>query len=181
MKSDTPSLILLDCQRGQVEGPDGGIDPENQVVIKRSSSLLQHARSAGWNVCHCQFAGDGPASAREPLERLRPNAREPVFVRRGLSAFSDSYFHQVLERNAGRPCLLIGFSAPFSVLATVFDAHTRGRELTVVPEAVGSLAVEPRSVAETCAMAFDLIGRLAPVMSWDAMADRWMRQPAEAV
>lgn len=181
MKSATPSLILLDCQRDQVTDPDGRIAPENQAVIKRLSGLLQHARSAGWTVCHCQFAGDGPVSAREPLDRLRPNAREPVFVRRGLSAFSDSYFNQVLARSAGRTCLLAGFSAPFSVLATVFDARTRGHELTVVPEAVGSLPVEPRSVEETRAMAFDLIGRLAPILPWEQMAERWLREPAEVI
>ncbi|WP_300542612.1 isochorismatase family protein [Maricaulis sp.] len=180
MISAAPCLILLDCQRDQVERPEGGIDPENRDVIKRIARLLQQARMDGWPVFHCQYAGEQPAAARTPIDALRPNAREPVFVRRGLSAFTDSYFHQVLARNAGRTCLLVGFSAPFSVLATVFDAQTRDHELNVVPEAVGTLAVAPRTVGETRAMAFDLIGRLSPTTDWDSVSQAWLRAPVQA-
>lgn len=179
MTASSPCLILLDCQTGHVTGSDGRIDPENQQVIKRIGQLLQHARGSGWTVCHCQLADDKPAAARVPVNALRPNAREAVFVRRGLSAFSDSYFHQVLARNTG-PRLVVGFSAPFSVLATAFDAQTRGEELTLVPDAIGALAVEPRNVADTRAMAFDLASRLGPVMSWDAVEAEWLAEDVHA-
>lgn len=142
--------------------------------------MLRRARADGWAVCHSQHADRGGPAGREPISGLRPHAREPVFVRRGLSAFSDSYFHQILARNAGRPLLLVGFSAPFSVLATLFDAQTRGADLTLVPEAVGSLAVAPRNVAETRDMAFDLASRIAPTVSLREIARRWSRKP-EAV
>jgi len=176
----TPSLVLLDCQRSHIEPPDGGIDPENREVARNIAVLLRQARADGWSVCHCQHAGEGAPADRSPIDGLRPHSREPVFVRRGLSAFSDSYFHQVLARNAGRTCLLVGFSAPFSILATLFDAQTRGVELTLVPGAVGALAVAPRDVAETRGVAFDLAARIAPAMSLDAIAERWMRAPAIA-
>ncbi|MEA1940953.1 MAG: isochorismatase family protein [Pseudomonadota bacterium] len=176
----TPSLVLLDCQRSRIERPDGGIDPENREVAANIAALLRQARADGWSVCHCQHAGDGAPADRTPIDGLRAHAREAVFVRRGLSAFSDSYFHQILARTAGRTCLLAGFSAPFSILATLFDAETRGVELTLVPEAVGTLAVAPRNVAETRGMAFDLAARIAPAMSLDAIADRWVRAPAVA-
>jgi hypothetical protein len=44
-----------------------------------------------------------------------------------------------------------------------------------VPEAVGALAVAPRDVAETRALAFDLAGRLAPSLSLDAIDRQWPR------
>ena len=176
----TPSLVLLDCQRNRIERPDGGIDPENREAAAAIAALLRQARADGWSVCHCQHAGEGAPADRTPIDGLRPHSREPVFVRRGLSAFSDTYFHQILARSAGRTRLLVGFSAPFSVLATLFDAQTRGVELTLVPEAVGALAVAPRNVAETRGVAFDLAARIAPAMSLDAIADRWMRAPAVA-
>ena len=176
----TPSLILLDCQTDQVVRPDGTIDSENQAVVARIATLLRQARDGGWSVYHCQYAGPRPASGRTPIDGLRPHSREPVFVRRGLSAFSDSYFHQALARSAGRTCLLAGFSAPFSILATLFDAQTRDVELTLVPEAVGSRAVDPRNVADTRAMAFDLASRLAPAMRCETIARRWGREPAAA-
>ncbi len=180
MTSAAPCLILLDCQMDQVQPPDGTIDPDNTAVIERISTLLQHARSHGWTVCHSQQAPERKGPVRMPIKALRPSTREAVFVRPGLSAFSDPYFHQVLARSAGAPCLLTGFSAPFAMLATVFDAQTRGYELSVVPEAVGSLAVEPRTVSETRAMAFDLMGRILPVMDWDTVCRTWLGQTEPA-
>ncbi|WP_297730940.1 cysteine hydrolase [uncultured Maricaulis sp.] len=168
-----PCLILLDCQRDQVTGPNGKVDPDNQAVIDRIGDLLRHARQSGWRVCHCQFQGEGSAAGRAPIDGLRPTAQEAVFKRRGLSAFSDPFFHQVLARSAGSSALLVGFSAPFSILATVFDDANRDKTLTVVPEAVGALAVEPRDVAETRSMAFDLVSRMAPTMSWDRLTQGW--------
>ena len=176
----TPSLVLLDCQRNRIERPDGGIDPENREAAAAIAALLRQARADGWSVCHCQHAGEGAPADRTPIDGLRPHSREPVFVRRGLSAFSDTYFHQILARSAGTPCLLIGFSAPFAMLATVFDAQTRGQELTVVPDAVGSLAVEPRNVAETRSMSFDLIGRLSPTLDWSEVERSWLSDLAPA-
>ena len=176
MSFSDPCLILLDCQRDQVTGPNGQIDPENRLVLDRISALLRYARRSGWRVCHCQFQGDGPASGRAPIDGLRPTAQEAVFQRRGLSAFSDPYFHQVLARSPGASTLLVGFSAPFSILATIFDDTNRDKVITVVPDAVGAQAVEPRDVADTRAMAFDLIGRMAPLVDWRSLTRDW---PAE--
>ena len=180
-----PCLILLDCQRDQVEESDGMPRSENGAVIRHIAALLKHARANGWRVCHSQFAGDSGRSAQPPIDALRPTAKEAVFVRRGLSAFSDPYFHQVLARSAGAPVLLAGFSAPFSILATVFDAANRNQDMAVIPEAVGSLAVAPRSVSETRQLAFDLIDRIAPVRRWESLSDygvgRTAAEPAPAV
>lgn len=177
MSFTDPCLILLDCQRDQVTGSDGRVAPENRVVIERIRDLLRHARQSGWRVCHCQFRSDGPEAGRAPVDGLRPTAQEAVFQRRGLSAFSDPYFHQVLARSAGSTALLVGFSAPFSILATVFDDCNRDKAITVIPDAVGALAVEPRDIAETRSMAFDLVARMSPVMDWETLTRDW---PAEA-
>lgn len=173
-----PSLILLDCQHDQAEGPEGGIDADNAAVIRRLETLLDRARERGWKICHSQLIGE-TGLASPPIDALRPWAKESVFKRRGLSAFADPYFHQVLARSAASPILLVGFSAPFSILATVFDAANRDQDLTVVPEACGSLPVAPRSVRETRHMAFDLIGRISPMIHWDTLASRVLASEPE--
>ena len=55
-----------------------------------------------------------------------------------------------------------------------------GEELTLVPDAIGALAVEPRNVADTRAMAFDLARRLGPVMGWDAVEAEWLAEDVHA-
>lgn len=59
----------------------------------------------------------------------------------------------------------------------MFDDANRDKAVTVVPEAVGALAVEPRDVTETRAMAFDLVARMAPVIDWQSLTRSW---PVEA-
>ncbi|MHA6287939.1 isochorismatase family protein [Maricaulis sp. CAU 1757] len=174
-----PTLVLLDCQMDQVESAGGVIDSDNAAVVRRIAALLQQARRRGWKVCHSQQAGGRGRPASAPIAPLRPSAKEAVFLRQGPSAFVDSYFHQVIARADGAPILLAGFSAPFSILATLFDAMTRDIEITLVPDAVGSLAVEPRSVAETRQVAFDLAGRIAPSVGWRELPGRFFEAEEE--
>ena len=107
-----PTLILLDCQceRG------GAADPSQQRVIECITRLLTTARHRGWTVMHSQF--QAPASLNPicllpaaPIPALKPLAREPVFVRSALSAYSDRDFAPLVQRQLASPVFLVGFSA----------------------------------------------------------------------
>lgn len=115
-----PCLILLDCQRDQVTGPNGRIDPENSIVIDRIKELLRHARQSGWRVCHCQFQGKD----RRPDERpsmdcvqmhRRPSSSEeaclPSLIRTFIRSWHEAPVPQPcwsvfrLHSPSSRPCL----------------------------------------------------------------------------
>jgi nicotinamidase-related amidase len=174
-----PTLILLDCQceRG------GEADPSQQRVIERITRLLSTARHRGWTVMHSQF--QAPASLNPirllpaaPIPALKPLAREPVFVRSALSAYSDRDFAPLVQRQLASPVFLVGFSAPFSVLATVFDSVARGQRLTVIPEAVGTSPLGAQTTSNVTEVALELIGRLTRTMPWDAVKRDWIQAEA---
>jgi nicotinamidase-related amidase len=170
-----PTLILLDCQLENVENfPDDIAGP----VIEKIHRLLIIARHSGWRVIHSQFKPSrnyqfDAHSSGAPILKLKPLAREPVFIRTGMSAYSDPDFARLISPETVGPSLLVGFSAPFSILATIFDAAANGHPLSVVPEAVGCPHLGPRSAATVGDVAFDLVEHLTSTVSWmDVVDDR---------
>lgn len=85
MTEPRPHLVLLDCQEFQADAHGSSL---NQAVVQRISELLAH----GWQVVHCQTILDNGRGSSAPITELRPHTREPLFQRRTLSAFDDSYF-----------------------------------------------------------------------------------------
>lgn len=173
-----PTLILLDCQREHLRAAGEGPDDGSELVIARIRKLLVTARNSGWQVMHSQFRTPSPAvsigrAPHAPIDCLKPLAREPVFVRSALSAYSDPAFERVVGEKTTSSCLLVGFSAPFSLLATVFDASARGHRLFVVPDAVGSAPVGARPASTVRDVAFDLIERLTHTVAWQDVFDTW--------
>lgn len=183
MTPPVPTLVLLDCQRESLLPGEGADDGSNAAVAERIRRLLISARLSGWPVLHCQFASARPAIhcgvsiASAPIDGLSPLAREPVFVRSGMSAYSDPDFGRMVQHYAGPPCFLVGFSAPFSLMATMFDAVARSQVLTVIPEAVGGRAVGPRSASSVRDISFDLVDRLTSTMPLNDVLDTWLRPP----
>ena len=178
-----PTLVLLDCQRESLDPGDGKDDGSNDAVADHIRRLLTSARLSGWPILHCQYQSNRPSIncglsvPGAPIDGLRPQSREPVFVRKGLSAYSDPDFGRMVKHYAGPPCFLVGFSAPFSLMATMFDAVARGQSLTVIPEAVGGRAVGPRSASSVRDISFDLIDRLTGTMSLEDVVANWLRSP----
>lgn len=175
----SPTLILLDCQREHMRPT--GVTPldATDLVVARIRKLLVTARNSGWDVMHSHFRTPAPAvsignAPHAPIDCLKPLAREPVFVRSALSAYSDQAFDRAVEQKTGSTCLIVGFSAPFSLLATAFDAAERGHRLFVVPEAVGSAPVGARSASTVRDVAFDLIDRLTQTVDWEDVFTTWV-------
>lgn len=179
MTVSTPTLILLDCQQEHLRSSPAAVDDPTDLVVARIRRLLVTARNTGWRVAHSQFRSHSATPSigqapNAPIDCLKPLSREPVFVRSALSAYSDPAFERFVGARGTGPCLLVGFSAPFSLLATAFDAAARGDRLFVIPEAVGSSPVGARSASTVRDVAFDLIDRLTETVCWEDVFDRWV-------
>jgi nicotinamidase-related amidase len=172
-----PTLILLDCQQDQIR-PDDSAAIETVSRIRR---LLVTGRNSGWRILHCQFKSRGVpvdprSNASAPISALKPLSSEVVFARSALSAYAESAFGRAIAVSNGSPCFLVGFSAQFSLLATVFDSLAMGHSLTVVPQAVGGSPIGPRSASTVRDVTFDLIERLTPTLGWTEVLDSWTPQ-----
>ena len=66
-----------------------------------------------------------------------------------MSAFAHPDLDGVLESAVGSGAYMIGFSAPMSLTATLFDAEDRGQNLMLVEEAIGSADVSEWSAEES--------------------------------
>jgi nicotinamidase-related amidase len=177
MNGVQPTLILLDCQQDQVRKGDIGVG-ETIACIRR---LLVTGRNSGWRILHSQFkparANFAPRSdSCAPIDGLRPLSSEVVFVRSALSAYADPAFDRAVAQAEEGPCFLVGFSAQFSLLATLFDAVARGQRLTVVPQAVGGSSVGQAAESTARDVTFDLISRLTSTVGWDDVLEAWTPQ-----
>jgi nicotinamidase-related amidase len=151
-------LICLDLQRDYVVPGRPRYAAENAQVAAACVRVLGRARDEGWRIVHSQLRQDDSAAwPRElfnaPIEGLRPLISEPVFFRRGLSAFADSGFAAELRAARGDEVFLVGFSLADTCLATVLAGVDEGLELTLIEDAVGAgttsaLAAAARTVLE---------------------------------
>lgn len=162
-----PALLLLDCQQHVCFSRSAERNAVvSDAVVERIRRLLVSARHRGWRIIHSQFRADptlDPVTMMPaiPIGGLEPLARESVFVRNALSAYSDRDFARIIASCAGVPVYLAGFSAPFSILATAFDAVAHGHRLTVIPEAVGAPALGEQSPSQVGNMTLEVLNRLA--------------------
>jgi nicotinamidase-related amidase len=138
-----PWLICLDLQRDYVVPGRPRYAAANADVAETCARVLSIAREDGWRVVHSQLrADDGQARPRElfgaPIEGLRPLISEPVFFRRGLSAFANPAFAAELRAARGGEVYLIGFSLADTCLATALAGFDEGLSLTLLEDAVGA-------------------------------------------
>jgi nicotinamidase-related amidase len=136
-------LICLDLQRDYVVPGRPRYSIANTEVAATCAQVLGLARDEGWRVVHSQYRGDAVAPwPRElfgaPIEGLRPLVSEPVYFRRGLSAFANPGFTAELRGARGADVYLIGFSLSDTCLATALAGVDEGLSLTLVEDAVGA-------------------------------------------
>ena len=93
-------------------------------------------RARGWPVLHVHRR-EATAEGARPIVGLEPLPTEPIYLRRGPSAFS----HPAFARRAqglGGPLALIGFSMTDAVLATAFAAADLQLPVEVLSDAVAT-------------------------------------------
>jgi nicotinamidase-related amidase len=136
-------LICLDLQRDYVVPGRPRYAAANTEVAATCAQVLSLAREEGWRIVHSQVRAHAPTPwPRElfgaPIEGLRPLISEPVYFRRGLSAFTDPGFAAELRAARGAEVYLMGFSLADTCLATVLAGVDEGLSLTLVEDAVGA-------------------------------------------
>ena len=136
-------LICLDLQRDYVVPGRARYAPAHSGIVLACRQVLDIARAGGWRVVHSQTRRDESALIQRdmfgaPIEGLRPLVTEPVFFRRGLSAFANPCFAAEMRAARGAEVFLIGFSLADSCLATALAAVDEGLELTLLDDAVGA-------------------------------------------
>jgi len=136
-------LVCLDLQRDYVVPGRSRYAPAHSAIVRACRQVLDLARAGGWRVVHSQKRNDDVSlTPRDmfgaPIEGLRPLVTEPVFFRRGLSAFANPAFAAEMRAARGADVYLIGFSLADSCLATALAAVDEGLELTLLDDAVGA-------------------------------------------
>jgi nicotinamidase-related amidase len=136
-------LICLDLQRDYVVPGRPRYSLANTEVAATCARVLHFARDEGWRVVHSQYRGETTAPwPRElfgaPIEGLRPLISEPVYFRKGLSAFANPGFAEEMRVARGAQVYLIGFSLADTCLATTLAGVDEGLSLTLVEDAVGA-------------------------------------------
>ena len=136
-------LICLDLQRDHVVPGRPRYAAENAQVAAACVRVLGNARDAGWRIVHSQLRHDDAAGwprglFSAPIEGLRPLITEPVFFRRGLSAFADPAFAAEMRAARGDEVFLVGFSLADTCLATVMAGVDEGLSLTLIEDAIGA-------------------------------------------
>jgi nicotinamidase-related amidase len=143
IRRPTPWLVCVDLQREYVvPGRPLYADGSNGVA-GACGRVLGHARASGWRVVHTQLRRPEGLFTRAgyfgaPIDGLRPLITEPVFVRTGLSAFSNSDFADEMRDALGEDVYLIGFSINHTCLATALSAVDTGLSITLVEDAIGA-------------------------------------------
>jgi nicotinamidase-related amidase len=138
-----PWLICLDLQRDYVVPGRPRYAAANTDVAAACARVLDLARDEGWRIVHSQLRYEATALwpgelFGAPIEGLRPLISEPVYFRRGLSAFASQGFAAELRAARDADVYLIGFSLTDTCLATVLAGVDQGLSLTLVEDAVGA-------------------------------------------
>ena len=118
---------------------------------------------------HVQLHPGGPIMADrglyQPAPGCEPRPGEILLRRAGVSAYAHPDLSGILEGAMGAPAYLMGFSAPTSLTATLYDAEERMHPLNLIEEAVGSADVGEWSADHTRALCMDTASKLHRLVS----------------
>lgn len=127
-------------------------------AIAATLHLIESFRNAGMPICYTQFSltPDDPQFERfgdvyciegtpgaELVSDLLPLAG-PVFKKTKHSAFVGTGLEEFLRSNRCDEVVLVGMQTQICILLTAADAHHRGFDVSVVPEAVVSTQLDSK-------------------------------------
>jgi len=151
-RSRRPWLVCHDLQREYVVPGRPRFGASSGAVASTCNRFLQRARASGWRVVHCHRAPSPDACFEglfgAPIEGLQPRITEPLFLRQGLSAFSNPSFAAEMREARDDDVYLIGFSLADTCLATSLGAVDAGVSIILVEDALGVSGVTPLAAAQ---------------------------------
>lgn len=134
-----PILVCLDLQQEQ-EVATSPADRERRLrCVETCQKVIAQARRLQWKIAHVHLspARLGPLTpGARPITGLEPRPSEPIFYRKGPSAFSSGAFQEFLKRIAAPQLVVIGFSLDGSALFTAMSAQESGVPVSIVQGAV---------------------------------------------
>jgi len=151
--SGATALLLVDCQEDYFAR--AGLQPPREALIAAIAAALEAARAKNWPIVHIRtrVAADGSdamphrrgapeavagtAGAEAPAD-LREEAGEPVFTKRFFSAFDAVGLEQELQARGVERLVIAGVHSHACIQATALDAYTRGFEVIIGEDLVGS-------------------------------------------
>ena len=133
------ALVIIDMQKGMftdVVAPWRG-----EEVLARCAALLARARAAGGSVFHVQH--DGPEG--DPLRKgtpgfphhpdVAPNPGEPVIVKKNISAFHGTDFHEQLKKKGIERLIVAGMQTDYCVDTACRAAKGLGYSVVLADDA----------------------------------------------
>lgn len=164
------TLICVDLQEEFVLPGRPWADPQAPQVLEVCRAALTAARAARWRIAHAHLHRGGPMTDPRALSRpasgFRPEPDEVLLRRTGVSIFSHPETCEIAAEAAAcqAPVVMVGFSAPMSLSASLFDAHDRGLPLSLLKGAAGGADIGAWRAQETrhfCEAIAARLGRLA--------------------
>lgn len=155
----TPVLLCLDLQQEFVTPGRPWADPDGHEVALICARIIEAARKAGWALVHSQLHQGAPMIAghglTQPIPGCEPRPGEVLLRRAGVSAYAHPDLDGILEGGGADSAFVIGFSAPMSMTATLFDAADRLHPLSLIEEAIGAADVGEWGAEHTRALCID--------------------------
>lgn len=131
-----PLLICMDLQRKFADPESDQFIPQLERPLRTCELVLAHARQQRWRIAHCYRFKSLESFDTRPLRGFEPIAGEMVFRRSALSPYQTEAFARELDEGVDAPAFLIGFASARQVMATIFDAISRGHKVMAVLEAI---------------------------------------------
>lgn len=159
MMPGTPVLLCLDLQQEFITPGRPWSDPDGDEVVAMCAHIIEAARTAGWSLVHAHLHQGAPMIAghglTQPIPGCEPRPGEVLLRRAGVSAYAHPDLDGILEGADAGSAFVIGFSAPMSMTATLFDAADRVHALSLIVDAVGAADVGEWGAEHTRALCID--------------------------
>lgn len=162
MLTPVPALLVIDAQRGLLDGP--AAIPEAEAVVDRLAAILAAARSAGALVIHLQNDG-APGAIDEPgtpgwfiHPKVMPKPGELVLRKCRDDGFEGTGLDSVLARGHVTRIAVAGLLSEMCVSATVRGALARGIEVVLVHDAHGTYDLEDIPASSVSRVAEHVLG-----------------------
>ncbi|MCC5996607.1 MAG: isochorismatase family protein [Oceanicaulis sp.] len=168
-----PVLLCLDLQQEFIAPGRPWADPDGDGVAQMCTRIISGAREAGWLLVHAHLYQGAPMIAghglTQPIPGCEPRPGEVLLRRAGVSAYAHPDLDGILDGGGSGRAYLIGFSAPMSLTATLFDAADRGHPLTLIEEAVGAADVGEWGAEHTRALCTDTARKMDRAVRLEAV------------
>jgi nicotinamidase-related amidase len=137
------ALLVIDLQQEFARRTAAGLPRSNPQAEGCIAALVARFRAGGLPVVHVHHDDPSPASGFRlgmpggaPMPCAAPIEGEPVFVKRGSSAFIGTDLETCLRGQGLTRLIVIGAAINFCVASTVRGAANLGFDVTVVQDAV---------------------------------------------